>query len=226
MVVSNATRAQSRRDKNPMVDVSEAHEVQDGSESSRATPHSVEKPPPKKEAYVAINALKNFMTTMIDALLQQVAERPWKQRVLWGHYLCLTMSPHGSVSPLHDGITLGCDVNVRSSAIIRARQALYKAQPDLALSITTYTPYATHSQCITCHTMWENTNGCTIAQYKKLKKALNELIDKGQIDRFLKRGQRAFRKDPTWPREEPQEVCTEIVATIAMGYAEGISHTM
>ena len=37
MVVSDATRAQSKRDKNPMVDVPEAHEVHNAYESSRAT---------------------------------------------------------------------------------------------------------------------------------------------------------------------------------------------
>jgi len=42
MVVSEATQAQSRQDKNPMVDVPKAHEVQDAYESSRATPRSVQ----------------------------------------------------------------------------------------------------------------------------------------------------------------------------------------
>jgi len=40
MVVSDGTRAWSRRDKNPIVDMLEAHEVQDSYESSRATPLS------------------------------------------------------------------------------------------------------------------------------------------------------------------------------------------
>jgi len=62
----------------------------------------------------------------------------------------------------------------------------------------------------------------------KLKKALHELVDTGQIDRFLKRGQRAFHKGAAGPREEPRkkECSTAIVAKIVGGYAEDISHTM
>ncbi|KAJ8434694.1 hypothetical protein Cgig2_030264 [Carnegiea gigantea] len=102
------------------------------------------------EAYITVDALKNFMTTMRDNLLQQVTEQVKKT------------------------------VEVTSSI---------RALP---------------------------------------RKALRELGDEEQTNRFLKRSQRAFRKGPTRSREEPwKEQCsTEIVATIDEGYAEGISHTM
>ncbi|KAJ8446299.1 LOW QUALITY PROTEIN: hypothetical protein Cgig2_005830 [Carnegiea gigantea] len=63
---------------------------------------------------------------------------------------------------------------------------------------------------------------------KELKKALYELKDQGQIDRFLKRGPRSLWKERDPAREEPreEECSTEIVATITGGghyavYMEG-----
>jgi len=69
MVVRDAMRAHSRRDKTPMADDPVAPEVQDASESSRANPHSVGQRPPQREVYVTTDALKNFMTTMTDTIL-------------------------------------------------------------------------------------------------------------------------------------------------------------
>jgi len=53
-----------------MVDVLKAHKVHDASKSLRGTPQSVEQWPLEKEAYVTVDALKNFMTTMTDIMLQ------------------------------------------------------------------------------------------------------------------------------------------------------------
>ncbi|KAJ8422957.1 hypothetical protein Cgig2_031579 [Carnegiea gigantea] len=68
-------------------------------------------------------------------------------------------------------------------------------------------------------------SGHTTTECRELKKALHELENKGQIDRFLKRGPRLLRQEqehaPPPPREE--ECSTEVVATIAGGYAEGIT---
>ncbi|KAJ8436125.1 hypothetical protein Cgig2_001152 [Carnegiea gigantea] len=68
-------------------------------------------------------------------------------------------------------------------------------------------------------------NGHKTAECRELRKALYELAKKGQIDRFLKRGPRFLQKDRelTQPEQRDKECSTEIVATIAGGYAEGIT---
>jgi len=60
-----------------------------------------------------------------------------------------------------------------------------------------------------------------------MRKALHELVDKGQIDRFLKRGLHFLREELEPGRLEPRddECSTKIVATIADGYAEGITQS-
>jgi len=50
-------------------------ELQDASKSSQSNPRSVGQRPPKREAYVTVNALKNLMSTMTDTILQQVTEQ-------------------------------------------------------------------------------------------------------------------------------------------------------
>ncbi|KAJ8431988.1 hypothetical protein Cgig2_005917 [Carnegiea gigantea] len=64
-------------------------------------------------------------------------------------------------------------------------------------------------------------NDHTTAELRELKKALNKLVDKGQIDPFLKTGPHSFHKDRDLACKEPQEeeCSTEIMATIAGGYA-------
>ncbi|KAJ8430655.1 hypothetical protein Cgig2_033680 [Carnegiea gigantea] len=57
---------------------------------------------------------------------------------------------------------------------------------------------------------------------RKLRKALHKLVDKGQIGRFLKRGPRFLQKERE-PKPRDEECSTEIVATIAGGYIEGIT---
>ena len=53
------------------------------------------------------------------------------------------------------------------------------------------------------HYEFHEQNGHTPVQCRELKKALHELVDKGQIDCFLKRGLKSFHKDLNLAREEP-----------------------
>ncbi|KAJ8435295.1 hypothetical protein Cgig2_026387 [Carnegiea gigantea] len=56
------------------------------------------------------------------------------------------------------------------------------------------------------------------------EEGLHELTDKGQIDRFLKRGPRSLHKGCDTACTESREECsTEILAIIVGGYAEGIT---
>jgi len=68
-------------------------------------------------------------------------------------------------------------------------------------------------------------SGHTTTECRKLKKALQELADKGQIDRFLKKGPHLLRgeRKPVQPQPRDEECSTEVVATIAGGYAEGMT---
>ncbi|KAJ8426716.1 hypothetical protein Cgig2_004215 [Carnegiea gigantea] len=69
-------------------------------------------------------------------------------------------------------------------------------------------------------------NGHTTVECRELRKALHELANKGQIDYFLKRGPQFLHKEREPMRLKPQEeYSTEIVATIAGGYTEGITRS-
>ncbi|KAJ8430519.1 hypothetical protein Cgig2_012918 [Carnegiea gigantea] len=58
-------------------------------------------------------------------------------------------------------------------------------------------------------------SGHTTTECRELKKALHELADKGQIDRFLKRGSRFLRREqgPAQPQSQDEECWTEQVLT-------------
>ena len=75
MVVSETTRAQTRKDKAPAVDASAPAMVEDASESSRTSPRAVRTSPPEREAYVTMDTLKSLMSTMVDTITLQVAEQ-------------------------------------------------------------------------------------------------------------------------------------------------------
>ncbi|KAJ8428572.1 hypothetical protein Cgig2_021630 [Carnegiea gigantea] len=68
-------------------------------------------------------------------------------------------------------------------------------------------------------------SGHTMNECRELKNALHELANKGQIDRFLKRGSRFLRQEqtPAPPLPWDEEYSTEFVATIAGGYVEEIT---
>ncbi|KAJ8424179.1 hypothetical protein Cgig2_015913 [Carnegiea gigantea] len=59
-------------------------------------------------------------------------------------------------------------------------------------------------------------SGHATTKCRELKKALHELADKGQIDRFLKRGPRFLRQEeePAPPPPRDEECSTEVVATV------------
>ncbi|KAJ8426747.1 hypothetical protein Cgig2_003640 [Carnegiea gigantea] len=65
------------------------------------------------------------------------------------------------------------------------------------------------------------------AKVLELRKTLHELAEKGQIDRFLKKGHRFLHKEhePTRPKPQEEEYSTKIVAAIASGYTEGITQS-
>ena len=75
MVVSEATRARTRRDKALAVNTPVPPEVQDALESSWANPRADRLFPPEREVFVTMDALKNFLTTMMDAISRQVSEQ-------------------------------------------------------------------------------------------------------------------------------------------------------
>ncbi|KAJ8449496.1 hypothetical protein Cgig2_002293 [Carnegiea gigantea] len=68
-------------------------------------------------------------------------------------------------------------------------------------------------------------SGHTTTECQELKKALHELADKGQIDRFLKRGSWFLRQEqePAPPSPRDEECLTEVMVIIAGGHAEGIT---
>ncbi|KAJ8435397.1 hypothetical protein Cgig2_009648 [Carnegiea gigantea] len=70
-------------------------------------------------------------------------------------------------------------------------------------------------------------SGHTTTECRELKKAIHELADKGQIDRFLKRGPRFLRQEqsPAPPPPRDEKYSTEVVATIAGSYVEEITRT-
>ncbi|KAJ8419878.1 LOW QUALITY PROTEIN: hypothetical protein Cgig2_007494 [Carnegiea gigantea] len=70
-------------------------------------------------------------------------------------------------------------------------------------------------------------SGHTTTECRELKKALHELADKGQINRFLKRGPRFLRQEqtPTPPPSWDEEYSTEVMDTIAGGYVEEITRS-
>lgn len=75
MVVSDTMHAHFKGDKALVTDAPMAPEVEDASESSRPNPCSISQQPPEQKVYVTVDALKNFITTMIDTILQQVTEQ-------------------------------------------------------------------------------------------------------------------------------------------------------
>ncbi|KAJ8425383.1 hypothetical protein Cgig2_011767 [Carnegiea gigantea] len=70
-------------------------------------------------------------------------------------------------------------------------------------------------------------SGHTMTECRDLGKALHELADKGQINRFLKRRPRFLRREqePAQPQLCDKECSMEVVATIARGYVEGITRS-
>jgi len=72
---TRATRAWTRRDNAPVMEAPVPPEAADASESSRADPRPIDQHLARQEAYVTVDALKNFMSTMTDAMMQQVSDQ-------------------------------------------------------------------------------------------------------------------------------------------------------
>ncbi|KAJ8435836.1 hypothetical protein Cgig2_003859 [Carnegiea gigantea] len=70
-------------------------------------------------------------------------------------------------------------------------------------------------------------NEHTIAECWELRKALYELADKEQIDRFLEKGSRFLHREREATQSQPrEEECSiEVVTTIAGGYAKGMTRS-
>ncbi|KAJ8425244.1 LOW QUALITY PROTEIN: hypothetical protein Cgig2_015851 [Carnegiea gigantea] len=64
----------------------------------------------------------------------------------------------------------------------------------------------------------------TTVECRELRKALHELVNKGQIDCFLKKGPHFLQKKrkPARPDPRDKECSNELVATITGGYVEGL----
>ena len=75
MVVSEATRARTRKDKAPAVDTSAPPIVEDAFESSRASPRAARMLLQEREAYVTVDAPENLMSNMADAITRQVSKQ-------------------------------------------------------------------------------------------------------------------------------------------------------
>ncbi|KAJ8424343.1 hypothetical protein Cgig2_022189 [Carnegiea gigantea] len=67
--------------------------------------------------------------------------------------------------------------------------------------------------------------GHTKAKCRELKKALRDLADKGQIDRFLKKGPCFLHgeREPAQPQPRDEKCSMEVMATTARGYTEGMT---
>ncbi|KAJ8453378.1 hypothetical protein Cgig2_008262 [Carnegiea gigantea] len=152
-----------------------------------------------------VDALKSLMSTMAVAITCQVMEQVKRVVEVTGSARLVdgeetSHRPEGmpSLCPVESG-RKGMPTD-RSERPLPGRQGgqaaaelvARSARERTTLSATASTPYATHSG----RTAWlreqEQTSGprrqLTTTECRELKKALHELADKGQIDRFLKRG--------------------------------------
>ncbi|KAJ8438999.1 hypothetical protein Cgig2_012995 [Carnegiea gigantea] len=153
--------------------------------------------------------LKNFMSTMKDAIMQQVSEQVKK-----------VVEAASSVRPLprfEYVPTIGCEPSHRHDPVVSLRHSERMREAPY-LNGDRQTRGKTKTVPLECH---------MTAVCQELRKALHELADKGQINRFLKRGLQFLRKEHEPAQSEPQdeECSTEIVTIITGGYIEGITRS-
>ncbi|KAJ8433388.1 hypothetical protein Cgig2_019178 [Carnegiea gigantea] len=150
-----------------------------------------------------VDALKNFMSTMTDAITRQVSKQVKK-----------AMKAANSTRPLphFDYIpTNGCEPSHRQEQAPSPRYTERERGR----------PYAKQrGRCVAARPGGWLTQGSghTTTECQELKKSLHELAEKGQIDQFLKRGH-----EPAQPQPRDEECSTEVVAIIAGSYAEGMT---
>ncbi|KAJ8421483.1 hypothetical protein Cgig2_014961 [Carnegiea gigantea] len=194
-----------------------------------------------------VDALKNFMSTMTVAIMQQVSKQVKKaveaassaRPLLHFEYVpamdCEPSCKYDPVaSPRHNERVQGAshvDEDRQSREENRDHSIGANAYPNcrpghkrLAKSTPTSTPART--DLVSSERDPRMTTDSHIV-LTELRKALHELADKGQIDRFLKRGLWFLRKErePARPKPRDEECSVEIVATITDGYVEGITRS-
>ncbi|KAJ8428104.1 hypothetical protein Cgig2_025446 [Carnegiea gigantea] len=151
-------------------------------------------PPPEREAYVTMDALRNFMAIVTNAITHQVSEqvgaRRWDptgapysgQRSNQRLPLRLTQPILGELPGLKSRnklLSLGEGPPVGHPML--RRPPPMTAPPKLQ-NARKYCEF--HEQC-----------RHTTTECQELKKALHKLVAKGQIDRFLKRGSQFLRRE-------------------------------
>ncbi|KAJ8432837.1 hypothetical protein Cgig2_017050 [Carnegiea gigantea] len=219
MLVSDTMHACSKGDKALVTDAPVAPEVEDAPESLRANPCSVIQRPPEQKADVTVDALKNFITTMTDTILQQVTEQVKKTMEIVS-----SMKPAlPSTTYLPQDVSRPTDTFPSNHCIEVAESSEHDRLTRLPKgdSLTPRScPPHTHPLPLDGletnfmiaaskpHNAWKNCefyeqNGRTTAECWQLKKALHELDKKGQIDRFLKRVPRSLRNGCDSVCEEP-----------------------
>ncbi|KAJ8425224.1 hypothetical protein Cgig2_002963 [Carnegiea gigantea] len=191
-----------------------------------------------------MDALKNLMTTMTDSILQQVTEHVRKTMKVVSSMRPLPTFDYVPTAGCkshpadHLGSAHGLVRRARADLEASGSNLLEVVHSQVAFNLGAHTvcPHEGHPmlkkpQPIVVVLKLNNTrkycefheqNGHTI---EGLRKALHEHTYEGQIY-HLKRGPWTLRKDCDLacqgPREE--ECSIKIVATIASGYAEGITH--
>ncbi|KAJ8425280.1 hypothetical protein Cgig2_027582 [Carnegiea gigantea] len=157
-----------------------------------------------------MDALKSLMSTMADVITGQVSEqvRRAMEAATWAR-------PHPPFDyPLvHEG-----EPSRQPGRMLSPYYAEHGRVP-LAASHKGQPP---DQQLLLCPTQHISNKPLGL---RKLNKALHELGDKGQINRFLKRGPQFLQREqePAPPPSRDEECLTEVVATTARGYAEGIT---
>ncbi|KAJ8431250.1 hypothetical protein Cgig2_011103 [Carnegiea gigantea] len=159
------------------------------------------------------------MSSMADAITRQVSEQ-----VRRATEAASSVRPHPSFDyPLvHQGKPSHRPKGILSPA---TRNAAGKRHPMLWRPPTMAAPPKPQNDRKNCEL--HEQIGHTTIECRELKKALHELADKGQIDRFLKRGPRFLRREqePAPPPPRDEECSTEVVAIIARGYVKGITQS-
>ncbi|KAJ8426121.1 hypothetical protein Cgig2_005766 [Carnegiea gigantea] len=186
-----------------------------------------------------VDVLKNLMSTMTDTILQQVTEQAKKameatncaRPIPTFDYVptmgCEPSHRHAPIRshcrsdevremacPEKDGRSLdgNHDWSVKSklqSLEGKSREGdtlLSAARPRPPPMTTTPKPHNTPKYC-----EFHEQNGRTTTECRELRKALHQLVDKGQIDRFLKRGPQFLHKEhqPTCLEPREEECSTE-----------------
>ncbi|KAJ8428288.1 hypothetical protein Cgig2_027420 [Carnegiea gigantea] len=166
-----------------------------------------------------VDTLKNFMSVITDTITRQVSEQVKRAMEVANSARPL---PHFDYVP-----TAGCKPSHWQGCIPYPHYT--EREREASRSNRSGQPYAEHHDRYTAARpsgrpiQGADSQGHTTTECHELKKALHELADKGQIDRFLKRGPCFLHREqePAQPQPRDEECSTEIVATIAGGYAEG-----